>query len=136
MRWLAMEELPESLQGFMKGKDGRSEVRMEVVCSLDLWIWGFSFGLPGALNDLIILEVSPHFARVLSGHFLYVSPSYQIAEITIDWFYYLTDGIYPWWKIFIKSLSEASDQKTKMFSRTKEGVRTCVKSVFGVVPAV
>lgn len=66
------------LQGIMKGKSGKSEARMEVICDLDKWIWSFQFGLPGALNDLKILEVSDHFSNVLSGTFPPVTPKYFI----------------------------------------------------------
>lgn len=30
---------PKSLQGIMTGKERKPTVRMEVICSLDLWIW-------------------------------------------------------------------------------------------------
>lgn len=53
----------------MKCKFEKSEVRMEVLCSLDLWIWSFTFGLSGALYELNIHKVSPHFASVLSENF-------------------------------------------------------------------
>lgn len=86
----------------MNGKFGKSKVRMEVLWILDLWIWSPTFGLPGALYDVNIHEVSPRFARDLSGTFLAMSPIYEIDGKLYDWFYYLADEIFPPRKIFVK----------------------------------
>ena len=51
---VVLKNCPKALQGIMVGKDGKPSVRMEVICSLELWIWYFQFGLPGALYDLNI----------------------------------------------------------------------------------
>ena len=124
---------PKALQGIMKGKDGVPSVRMEVICDLDLWVWSFQFGMPGALNDLNILEVSSHFHDVLAGVFPPSQPSFTISGKVFTWFYYLTDGIYPSWKIFIKTIPSATSTKMKYFSKCQEGVRKCVERVFGVL---
>lgn len=70
---------PKALHDIMSGEDGKPIVQVEVVCSLDLWIWSFWFGLTGAMNDLNIFEISDHFSKVLSGQFRPVTPSYKIA---------------------------------------------------------
>lgn len=124
---------PKALQGIMTGKNNRPEVRMEVICSLDLWIWSFKFGLPGAMNDLNILELSDHFAKVLSGVFPSISPNYQVDNKPFSWFYYLTDGIYPPWRIFIQSINNSDDEVDKHFSAAQEAVRKCIERVFGVL---
>lgn len=124
---------PVALQGIMKGKSGKAEIRMEVICDLDLWIWSFQFGLPGAFNDLNILETSNHFAKVLSGSFPPVSPKYRIDGNEFNWFYYLTDGIYPEWRIFIQSIQDSTNRKDKHFSSAQEAIRKSVERVFGVL---
>lgn len=129
----AWKNCPKALQGIMKGKDGAPSLRMEAICSLYLWIWSLQFGLPGAMNDLNILEVSDHFSRVLNGSFPPVTPSYEVNGKTFDWFYYLTDGIYPNWKIFMQSISEPSDKKTKLYASVQESIRKCVERLFGVL---
>lgn len=60
------KNFPKALQGIIFAKDGHSDIRMEVICDLDLWTWSFQFGLQGSMNYLNTLEVSSHFARVLS----------------------------------------------------------------------
>ena len=124
---------PKALQGAMNGKEGCPTLRMEVICDLDLWIWSFQFGLPGVFNDLNILEVSDHFAKVLNGSFPSVQPSYEINGMRFDWFYYLTDGIYPQWKVFVKTLSVSTSNKQKAFCCRQESVRKAVERVFGVL---
>lgn len=124
---------PVALQGIMTGKGGKPESRMEVICDLDLRIWSFQFGLPGAFNDLNILEVSDYFGRVLSGNFPPVSPRYKINGKEFTWYYYLADGIYPKWRIFIQSSPESTDRKGKHFSAAQEAIRKSIERVFGVL---
>lgn len=124
---------PVALQGIMKGKDGEPTLRMEAICDLDLWVWSFQFGLPGAFNDLNILEVSNHFNRVLAGEFPQVEPSYTLSGEVFNWYYYLTDGIFPAWKIFIKSVQEAGTARLTWYKARQEGARKCVERLFGVL---
>lgn len=90
---VVLENCLKALQGIIIGKDGKPIVRMKVVCSLDLWIWSFQFGLPGALNDLKILQMSQHFNRVLAGDLPTKRSTYTVAGQMVNWYYYLTDGI-------------------------------------------
>lgn len=106
---------------------------MEVICSLDLWIRSFQFGLPGAMNDLNILEVSNHFQRMLAGEIPVETPSYILQGKLFNWFYYLTDSIYSQWKIFVKTVQIPSNLKMAFFSKAQEGVRKCVERFFGVL---
>lgn len=85
------------------------------------------------MNDLNILSVSPHFSDVLAAHFPPFAVSYDIGEETFDWMYYLADGIYPDYKIFVKSFSNPTARNHKSFSGLQESVRKCVERVFGVL---
>jgi len=116
----------------MNGKQKEPSLRMEVVCGLDLWIWHLSFGFPSSMNDLNILEVSPHFSDVLSGAFLAAKPKYKVAGESFDWFYYPADGIYPRWKIFMTTVGRES-QKASKYASFLEAVRKSVERVFGVL---
>lgn len=59
---------PKALQGTHKGKEGKPVLRPETICNLDLFVWRFMFGFPGMLNDLNILDFSPHFAGMPLGN--------------------------------------------------------------------
>lgn len=72
-----------------------------------------SFGFPASMSDLNILNVIPHLIDVLTDKFPGVRPSYYIYGEPFDWFYYLSDGIYPNCKTFISSISKAFSKKEK-----------------------
>ena len=120
---------PKALQGIMIGKDGSPNLRMGAICDLDLWVWHFQFGFPGRNNDLHILNVSPHFARVLTGQFSHELPTYSIGDAKFDSYYYLADVIYPSWKIFVKSLQVAHGKQQEQYCRVQESARKCVESL-------
>jgi hypothetical protein len=89
--------------------------------------------LPGAYNDLNILEVSSHFNRVLAGAFPPIDPSYFIAGEEFRNFYYQADGIYPRWRIFAQTLSDPQTPQDKKYSRNQECSRKCIERTFGVL---
>lgn len=85
------------------------------------------------MNNLNILEVNCHFAGVLSGQLPPAVPRYNIASKIMTWYYYITYGIYPLWRIFAKALGELGDDKTALLNRNVEEVRKCVYRLFGVL---
>lgn len=123
---------PKALQGSLRRKDSKPVLRAEVICHLDLRICSLQFSVPGVLNDLNILSVSEHFAKVLSGQFPPVAPQYMVSGGTFGWIYYLADGIYPPWKVFCGKIDDPELDKKRVFLNAQEGVRKCVERVFGV----
>ncbi|GJW71174.1 RNA-directed DNA polymerase, eukaryota, nucleotide-binding alpha-beta plait domain protein [Tanacetum coccineum] len=49
--------------------------------------------------------------------------------------YYLTDGIYPSWDAFVKSISSPQIRKHRLFAQHQEAVRKDVERAFGVLQA-
>ena len=49
--------------------------------------------------------------------------------------YYLTDGIYPSWAAFVKSISSPQIRKHRLFAQHQEAVRKDVERAFGVLQA-
>ena len=47
--------------------------------------------------------------------------------------YYLTDGIYPQWATFVKTIQSPLGNKTKYFAKAQEAVRKDVERAFGVL---
>ena len=49
--------------------------------------------------------------------------------------YYLSDGIYPRWATFVKTIPLPQGAKTKLFAERQESVRKDVERAFGVLQA-
>ncbi|GJT80000.1 RNA-directed DNA polymerase, eukaryota [Tanacetum coccineum] len=103
----------------------------ESVADQKLWIWHAYFGVLGANNDLNVLygsslfdaeiaDISPECPFVVNGH------TYRKC-------YYLADGIYPAWSMFVKTFSIARDEKTLKFKRVQEAARKDIERAFGVL---
>nr|GEW86673.1 RNA-directed DNA polymerase, eukaryota, nucleotide-binding alpha-beta plait domain protein [Tanacetum cinerariifolium] len=106
---------------------------LEVVASYDLWIWHAFFGTPSSCNDINVLHRSPLFDDILSGRAPNVS--YTVNGRDYNMAYYLTDGIYPSWAAFVKSITSPQLRKHKLFAQQHEAVRKDVERAFRVLQA-
>ena len=103
------------------------------MASQDLWIWHAYFGLPGSHNDINVLDRSPLFKNLLNWespecHFTINGHHYNRG-------YYLADGIYPDWAVFIKILSKPQGLEQKHFTKMQEACHKDVERAFGVLQA-
>ncbi|MFS8013957.1 putative harbinger transposase-derived protein [Helianthus anomalus] len=95
---------PRELRGaYVRGDIKRPTIILEAVASNDLWIWHSYFGVPGSNNDINVLHTSPLFQSVTDGT-APSSPFYVNGRHYIRGFY-LVDGIYPSWSVFVKAPS-------------------------------
>ena len=78
---------------------------LEVVASNDLWIWHAFFVMPGSHIDINVLHRSHLFAKLVEGTTPKVN--YRINGHDYTMRYYLADGIYPSWAIFVESISQS-----------------------------
>ncbi|CAN6720372.1 unnamed protein product [Malus baccata var. baccata] len=96
-------------------------------------------GFPGMIgsidsqNDLNVLAQSPVFNDVLQGKAPKVT--YEVNRRMYDGPYYLTDGIYPRWSTFVKTVPRLRSAKEKHFARCQEGCRKDVERCFGILQA-
>lgn len=82
---------PKSLQGeFKKGSKERPTVVYEGACDSDLFIWHCFFALPGASNDLNVLELSPLMYEIASGN---TRVPYSLQETSFDQPYVKTHAV-------------------------------------------
>jgi Plant transposon protein len=65
------------------------------VCDDFLRIWHVNFGSPGSRNDISIYHQSRLFNDIRAGKWPDVEPEIIIGELSLTWFYTLSDGIYP-----------------------------------------
>jgi Plant transposon protein len=124
---------PTAWQGNYKGKDRKPTCRLEVICDDYLYIWHVCFGSPGSKNDISIMNNSDLFNAIRVGKWPPCRPDFAIAGKRVNWFYYLADGIYPRFKIFVCTIPSPKNLKEKVFSKHQESVRKSVERVFGVL---
>ncbi|XP_024630897.1 uncharacterized protein [Medicago truncatula] len=97
----------------------------------DLWIWHAFFGVAGSNNDINVLNQSDVFNNVMQGRAPEVHFSVNRTEYNMG--YYLSDGIYPEWATFVKSIPMPQGDKRKLFAQHQEGARKDIERAFGVL---
>ncbi|XP_057811406.1 protein ALP1-like [Salvia miltiorrhiza] len=133
MHW-AWKNYPTAWQGaYTRGDQGELTIILEAVASQDLWIWHAFLGTPGSNNDINVLNNSTLFNDRLQG--MGVPVTYQVNNAYYTSEYYLTDGIYPNWPVFVKSPTHPTDPKGKRFKVMQEAARKDIERAFGVLQA-
>ncbi|XP_010678635.3 uncharacterized protein LOC104894150 [Beta vulgaris subsp. vulgaris] len=132
MHW-EWKNCPTAWRGQYQGRAGVATLVLEAVADRDLWIWHSFFGMPGSCNDLNVLHRSPVFQDVLEGRAPAVN--FVVNDHQYDKGYYLTDGIYPKWATFVKSITSPQSHKDRLFARHQEAARKDVERAFGVLQA-
>lgn len=123
---------PVAWAGQFKGKEKKPTIVLEAVADAELWIWACHVGKPGSMNDLNILDSSPIVTSILEGRLL-PQFEYSLNGRKRVHPYFLVDGIYPPWSIFVSTISEPSSKKEKLFGSAQEGIRKDVERAFGVL---
>ncbi|XP_074337691.1 uncharacterized protein LOC141674890 [Apium graveolens] len=131
MHW-QWKNCPKAWKGmFLSGHKGIPTIILEAVASSDLWIWHAFFGVAGSNNDINVLDRSPLFDEVLEGRAPEIN--YNVNGNNYSMGYYLTDGIYPEWATFVKTIPRPQGEKRKLFSKYQESQRKDVEPAFGVL---
>ena len=127
---------PMRLAGQHKGhkEGGKNTLILEAISDHRRYIWYSNFGDPGSLNDLNVLDKSSIVGSLLSGNLALKSPeNYMINGTERDWLYFLVDGIYPEWSIFVNTYSKPTQAKRKKFARKQESARKDIACAFGIL---
>ncbi|XP_057793458.1 uncharacterized protein LOC131010081 [Salvia miltiorrhiza] len=132
MHW-ELNNCPTAWAGQYAGRSGKPTIILEAVASYDLWIWHAFFGTPGSCNDINVLHRSPVFSDILEGRTPKIS--YAVNGRRNDRAYYLTDGIYPSWAAFVKTISSSVLRKHELFAQHQEAIRKDAERAFGVLQA-
>jgi hypothetical protein len=78
-----------------------------------------------------VLNQSPLFVDVIRGRTLEVSFTVNGREHHIG--YYLTDGIYTSWPVFVKGVHVPQQEKHQFFSMKQTSIRKDVECTFGLL---
>jgi hypothetical protein len=126
------ERCPTMWKGqFTRGDQKVPTIILEVVASHDLWIWHAFFGVAGSNNDINVLNQSTLFIEELQRRAPRVQ--YTVNGNQYNTGYYLADGIYPEWAVFVKSIILPISDKDKLFAQEQEGARKDIERAFGVL---
>ncbi|XP_021723919.1 uncharacterized protein LOC110691305 [Chenopodium quinoa] len=87
----------------------------------------------GSYNDINVLHRSPVFEDILEGRTPPVNFVVNGHHYTNG--YYLTDGIYPRWASFVKSITSPQTRQDRLFAKHQEAARKDVERAFGVLQA-
>ncbi|XP_051208182.1 uncharacterized protein [Lolium perenne] len=133
MHW-PWEKCPTAWRGqFTRGDHGVPTMILEAVASQDLRIWHAYFGTAGSNNDINVLNKSHLFIQELKGEAPRVQ--FTVNGRQYNKGYYLADGIYPEWAVFVKTIALPQTEKHKLFAQHQEGARKDVERAFGVLQA-
>jgi len=103
---------------------------------LHLMIYGSGmpfFGCAGTLNDINVLDRSRVFDDVEHGKA--PSVNFFVNQRPYSMAYYLSDGIYPSYPAFVKSIRLPQSEPDKLFEKVQEGCRKDIELAFGVLQA-
>lgn len=92
---------------------------MEAICDLDLRMCNLSFGHPGPMSDLNILEFISHIDDILAGIFPTVKVQCKWCGKQFNWFKYLMDGICQQWEICMSSKSMEKGKESQKYVRVR-----------------
>jgi hypothetical protein len=118
---------------FTRGDIKHPTIILEAVASYDRWIWHAFFGVAGSNNDLNVLNQSPLFTDVLRGEAPVVN--FTVNGHEYNYGYYLADGIYPSWPVFMKGVTLPQSEKHRLFTAAQSAWRKDVECAFGVLKA-
>lgn len=123
---------PNARKGqYTRGDHGVPTIILEAVASHDRWIWHAFFGVAGSNNDINVLSHSDLFVKELRGEAPQVQYFVNGRQYTKG--YYLADGIYPDWAVFVKSIRAPQSAEHKLYSEHQEGERKDVECAFGIL---
>lgn len=108
-------------------------MRLEVFCDDNLRIWSLNFSVPGSKNDVTIMDHSPFFRAVRNGKWPTVRPRLCISGHQLKRFYFLAEGIYLRYSIFLLPLPDPRIAKERRYAAQHASARKSVERVFGVL---
>jgi hypothetical protein len=87
--------------------------------------------MAGSHNDINVLQRSPQFGRFADGNA--PSMSFEVMGHTYTKGYYLADGIYTEWPVFVKTHRNPTEDKYSRFAKEQEASQKNVERAFAVL---
>jgi Plant transposon protein len=108
---------------------------LEAIADDSCFFWFDNFGDPGSCNDTNVLDKSIIVGALINGSLNLKTEPYQLNGTSRDWMYFLVDGIYPNWAVFVKIIpkSKRRTPTESAFARKQEHIRKDVERAFGIL---
>lgn len=132
MHW-KWKNCPVAWHGQFKGKKKAPTVILEAIADSKCRFWHFFFGMPGACNDINVLDHSDLHNDAINGKAPVIS--YQVNGNEYQMGYWLADGIYPSHQCFIKTIPNPQGRKSSVFAQKQEAKRKDIERAFGILQA-
>jgi hypothetical protein len=116
---------------FTRGDIKHPTIILVAVATYDRWIWHAFFVVVGSNNDINVLNQSPLFTDVLRGEAPVVN--FMVNGHEYNRCYYLADGIYPSWPVFMKGITLPQCEKHQVFTNAQAAWRKDVECSFGLL---
>ncbi|KAJ9539309.1 hypothetical protein OSB04_032042 [Centaurea solstitialis] len=116
---------------YAKTRLTRPSVILEAVASHDQWIWHAFFAVPGATNDIIVVNQSPIFNDLFKDKA--PDSSFVVNDTHYKHGYYFADGIYPEWATFVKSFKYPTDERQIEFAKRQESAKKDIERTFATL---
>ena len=113
------------------GRSGEASLILEALVDSELRFVHYYFGVPGSSNDINVLMGSPLLTKFANGS--YPSYRYKVGGQEFTKPYILTDGIYPRFSVFAKSIRKPSTEIDRRYAQWQEAVRKDVERAFGII---
>jgi len=123
-------QCPTGMAGSYQSRKGKSGIVVEAVCDGDLWILHLFVGAPGSLNDINVMQQSPLYLDVTGGRRPPRNHPFNINGTTRTLPYYLVDGIYPRYDVFVSAHPQPTTDQQKVFNGLQEAVHKDFECVF------
>ncbi|XP_021840013.1 uncharacterized protein [Spinacia oleracea] len=128
------EPTPEDVQRLLREGDERGFLGMLRSIDCMHWVWkNCPGGWKGSCNDINVLQRSPVFNDIIKNRAPQVQ--FTVNGNTYKKGYYLTDGIYPKWSMFVDAITAPQTGKQRLFTERQESARKDVERAFGVLQA-
>lgn len=125
IRW---KNCPFQLKGqYHSSREGHlATLQVEACTDHDLNVYHWFSGRCGTNKDKTMVEMSPLFRKIMSGTYNFkLDSSYTTGSLQTvrDVPYFLVDGIYPNWPIFVKPIHKTDSLSQSKFTVKQEAVR-------------
>ena len=132
---LKWKNCPKALKGLYRNpKDGRlATITCEAWCDSSLYCWHWFVGRCATNNDRTVMGYSPLLVDILNNERqMRLEDGYALNGIKRQWLlYFLVDGIYPDWAIFIGPMKAPTNEQEHFLKKRQEGRRKDIERFFG-----